>query len=66
MSEIQLQKKNSNIFCYCVFTVKAGAIVVQCQIVEYSPETEENTDMGFKEMSIDAFAKFLKEGWIVC
>ena len=68
MSEqIQLQKKNSNIFCYCDFVTRAGKIIVECETVEFNPETESNTDLEQKEYTIEDFCVFLKKKeWMVC
>ena len=65
--EIQLQKKNSNQYCYVNFHSEAGKIVVEMDFVEYNPETEENTPIIKTKEDIAGLNKFLKDkNWIVC
>lgn len=71
--EIQLQSKTKgNHFCYCNFVAKYEEtrarkknIIVECQTVEYDSESQENTNLEYKEFTIEEFGKFLKK-WIVC
>ena len=65
--EIQLQKKNSNEFCYVNFYSRAGKIVVEMDFVNYNPETEENTPIIKLNEDIAGLNRFLKDkNWIVC
>lgn len=67
MNEIQLQKPNSNIYCYVNFSAIGGEIIVDCNVVEYNPETEENKPLYTSKIDIFDFTEqFRKKEWIVC
>lgn len=67
MQEIQLQKPNTNIFCYAEVRTEGGKIIFDCEIVEYNPETEDNEYLYKKTLDIFEFTNWMKENnWIVC
>ena len=67
MTEIQLQKPNSNNYCFVTMESDKGQIVFVCDFVEYNPETEDNTKLETKKMSVCEFFNWTKkEKWVVC